>query len=145
MRARVLNIQAYRLLGLPGSPMMRDVDTYRLVFSPTPPYELLSSQSFSLEDILFCESYARAYYWLHERMGGELLPKFAQMAGGLSALLRFVMRSGVFPDGDIHQLNRILARVMKGELADIEPSVGGSDEPSQFHDGVRIDRAGKAC
>ena len=51
----------YRLLGLPGSPMMEDADKHGLVFSPTPPYEILRSHDFSLDDVIFCERFRHAF------------------------------------------------------------------------------------
>lgn len=52
----VTSIFIYRLLGLPGTPIVRDAEQEGLVFSPTPPYELLCSSTFSLDDLLFCGS-----------------------------------------------------------------------------------------
>jgi anaerobic magnesium-protoporphyrin IX monomethyl ester cyclase len=106
------DILVYRLLGLPGSPMMQDIETYGLVFTPTPPYELLSSRTFSIDDILFCERFTNTYYELYARMGDELFNRFARIAGSLSALVRLVMESGALERGDIDQLNRVLATLM---------------------------------
>ena len=111
-------ILVYRLLGLPGSPMMRDVDTYGLVFSSMPPYELLRSQSFSLDDILFCEAFSNTYYGLRGHLGEDMLRRFARMAGSLSALVRLVMETGALQRDSVEELNRVLASVMRAETTE---------------------------
>jgi anaerobic magnesium-protoporphyrin IX monomethyl ester cyclase len=123
----VAEILVYRLLGLPGSPMMDDVDRYGLVFTPTPPYELLSSDTFSLEDVHFCETFTQTYYWLRDRMEYDLLRRFSRMAGKLSSLVELVMRSGALdqPDGADH-LAGVLAGLMR------EDSVEPDELPSQL-------------
>jgi anaerobic magnesium-protoporphyrin IX monomethyl ester cyclase len=115
------DILVYRLLGLPGSPMMDEVDTYGFVFSPTPPYELLSSHSFSLEDIRFCQRFTETYYFLHDRMGLPLLERFARMTGTLSALVDRVMQSGAADRADPEALDSVLAALMRGDPAPPAP------------------------
>jgi len=103
----------YRLLGLPGSPMMRDADTYGLIFSSSPPYELLSSRTFSIEDILFCDRFATTFEYLSTNMSAELLDRLGRLAGGLSALVQLVMDSGVMLDPqNTDALRRVLAGLM---------------------------------
>ena len=52
----VKSIFIYRLLGLPGTPIARRAEEEGLVFSPTPPYELLRSSTYDINDLLFCGS-----------------------------------------------------------------------------------------
>lgn len=84
----ITKLMIYRLLGLPGSPMMADVEEHGLVFSKSPPYELLKSHTYSHEDIMFCEAFREAY----DRFPGEFTrDRFEQLAanaGGVSTLLR---------------------------------------------------------
>lgn len=90
----VTKLVIYRLLGLPGSPMMDDVDRHGLVFSQSPPYELLSSATFSLADVIFCERFHRAYADLLGRLPAGELRRLAASAGGVSALVRLFMARG---------------------------------------------------
>ncbi|MEO1370720.1 MAG: radical SAM protein, partial [Acidobacteriota bacterium] len=89
----------YRLLGLPGSPMMDDVETHGLVFSPNPPYELLQSHTFSLQDVIFCEKFRHAYsdFTAHfSRRSIRELPGVSD--AGISALVRRFMAEGSCPE-----------------------------------------------
>ena len=69
LAARDCEIVAYRLLGLPGSPLMRDAERFGMVFSSDPPYELLRSDTFSLADLRLCERFYESY--LSDWSGGE--------------------------------------------------------------------------
>lgn len=103
----------YRLLGLPGSPLMHDAAKYGLVFSASPPYEMLSSSTFSIEDILFCNRFTETMETLRNRTNAELFHRLCQLAGSLSALVRLVMDSGVALDSDDPApLNRVLAGLL---------------------------------
>ncbi len=84
----VTRLVVYRLLGLPGSPMMDDAEEQRLVFSEYPPYELLSSATFSLDDIIFCERFQQECARLLGLLPRAELERQARAAGGLSALVR---------------------------------------------------------
>jgi len=114
-RLGVDRIVVYRLLGLPGSPMMNDIERYGLVFSPTPPYELLSSRTFSIEDVVYCERYCEAYERMSE-LGPELVRRFANVTGGLTAFLERVMESGALDRGDKAELQVVLAKLMLGPV-----------------------------
>ncbi len=75
------------------------------MFNESPPYELLSSATFSLEDILFCQSFNRAYYsklrfQLQSDEGRQLA------AGGVSHLVRRFMTEG---QGDARAFMQTLA------------------------------------
>lgn len=83
----VNELMIYRLLGLPGSPMMADAAKYRMVFSEFPPYELLSSDTFSLEEILYCERFRHALADLRASVPEPALTKEAQKAGGISKMV----------------------------------------------------------
>ena len=109
----VPQIDVYRLIGLPGSPMMNDLDTYGLVFSSTPPYELLSSHTFSLDDLLFCERFTRTYYSLRRHLNNDLLRSLSRMAGGLSSLVQFVIDHGAAESKDADEMTRVLADFMR--------------------------------
>ena len=88
----------YRLLGLPGSPMMADADAYGLFFSDSPPYELLSSDSFTLEEILFCERFRSAYPETVRKLGGARTRELAAKLGGVSELVRRQMAGELDPE-----------------------------------------------
>jgi hypothetical protein len=97
--------------------MMQDLEKYGLVFSPDAPYELLSSNTFSIADILFCERYYETYERLSE-LGAELVRRFARAAGGLSAFVCHVMASGALDRRDRAELDAVLADVMlRGSVA----------------------------
>lgn len=83
----VENLMIYRLLGLPGSPMMDDAEAHGLVFSAIPPYEMLSSNTFSLDDVVACERFQYAYGELLGRLPTEATRQLAATAGGVSALI----------------------------------------------------------
>ena len=83
----VESLTVYRLLGLPGSPMMDDAEEHGLVFNQLPPYEMLYSNTFSHDDVMECEAFQGAYTNL---MGG--LPtaagrRLAKTHGGVSRLV----------------------------------------------------------
>ncbi len=84
----VSKLMIYRLLGLPGSSMMETTDRYGLVFSPVPPYELLRSNTYSHEDIMFCEEFRRAYDDLPAKLGGPIFQNLVARAGSVSSVIR---------------------------------------------------------
>ncbi|MCA9610866.1 MAG: B12-binding domain-containing radical SAM protein [Myxococcales bacterium] len=43
-----------RLLGLPGTEMMKNPTDSGLVFGPSPPYEMLKSNTLGIKDVIFC-------------------------------------------------------------------------------------------
>lgn len=112
----ITEIVVYRLLGLPGSPMLDDVDQYGLVFNDQPPYELLQSSTMSLDDILFCERFREAFDRLRA-LGEPLLRTFARASGGLSPFVTRVMDSGALEGDDPAALQRVLAELMVGGAA----------------------------
>lgn len=91
----VSKLMIYRLLGLPGSPMMADVEAHGLVFSRSPPYELLQSNTYTHEDVLLCEAFRRAHDQLPAELGGDRLERFAGAAGGVSTVIREYLSGGV--------------------------------------------------
>lgn len=90
----IRELMVYRLLGLPGSPMMDDAEKYELVFSQIPPYELLSSHSYTLEDLLECENFQFARDELLGRLPTAAMDRLVAEAGSLSALVRRYMEGG---------------------------------------------------
>ncbi|MCP3962047.1 MAG: B12-binding domain-containing radical SAM protein [bacterium] len=87
----VENLMIYRLLGLPGSPMMDDAEEHALVFSEIPPYEMLSSATFTLDDVVECEEFQYAYNEVLGALPSRTTRRLAQAAGGVSNLiLRYV-------------------------------------------------------
>lgn len=86
----IFSVMVYRLLGLPGSPMMADADKYGLVFSADPPYELLGSNTYSLQDIAFCERFPGAYKQLLNHLGSQGFARLAAPAGPSSIVKRFM-------------------------------------------------------
>ena len=78
----------YRLLGLPGSPMMADAEKHGLVFSESPPYELLSSDSYTLDEVMFCERLRAAYPETLQTLGAARTRRLAQRVGGVSEVVR---------------------------------------------------------
>ena len=92
-------IVMYRLLGLPGSPMMDDVGKHGLVFNPQPPYELLQSNMFSLDDVVFCERFRHAFEGLTGQFHRtELLRMADQVSGQISRLVELWLESAECPD-----------------------------------------------
>ncbi len=81
----------YRLLGLPGSPMMADAGRYGLVFNPSPPYELLGSNTYSLDDLIFCERFQQAFRDLPRRLRSDDLRALAAELGGISSVVKGFM------------------------------------------------------
>jgi radical SAM superfamily enzyme YgiQ (UPF0313 family) len=90
----VFRIEIYRLLGLPGTPMMDDVESHGLVFNEQPPYELLVSDAFSLEDIVYCGQFRVVYFDALWRLGKSHFRRFAALAGGTRAFVQLVLDSG---------------------------------------------------
>jgi len=90
----VENLMIYRLLGLPGSPMMDDAEEHALVFSQVPPYELLSSDTFSLDDVVACERFQHAYGDLLGHLPSRAVRRLAEAAGGVSTLVRRYLDGG---------------------------------------------------
>ncbi|MEO1084007.1 MAG: B12-binding domain-containing radical SAM protein, partial [Acidobacteriota bacterium] len=85
----------YRLLGLPGSPMMDDVEEHGLVFNPNPPYELLQSHTFSLQDVIFCERFRHAFTDFTALFNRERVRELsADTDLGVSGLVRRFMEAG---------------------------------------------------
>jgi hypothetical protein len=98
--------------------MMRDAGTYGLIFSSSPPYELLSSRTFSIEDILFCDRFATTFDYLSTNMSAELLDRLGRLAGRLSTLVQLVMDSGVVLEPqNTDALRRVLAGLMTRDRA----------------------------
>ena len=81
----------YRLLGLPGSPMMDDAEKHGLVFSPTPPYELLRSDGFSFDDVLFCERFRHAFDDFTARFSRDQVERMSQGGRRVSELVALWM------------------------------------------------------
>ena len=90
----VTRLMIYRLLGLPGSPMMAEAERYGLVFSPVPPYELLRSDTYSHDDIVLCERFRQAYDRLPGDLGGEEFRRLVERAGGVAAAIREYLATG---------------------------------------------------
>ena len=86
-------IDTYRLLGLPGSPMMADAAEHQLVFADGPPYELLSSRTFTIDDVVFCSQFAATYDAMRHRLGDDLLWRITRLTGGLSGLIQRVFEA----------------------------------------------------
>jgi hypothetical protein len=103
-------IVVYRLLGLPGSPMMETAAQYGLTFSAHAPYELLKSNTFTLDDVLLCERYHVTYQRLR-LLSDDLLRRFTRVCGSLSALVRRVMDDPLAAN-DPRGLEQSLARIM---------------------------------
>lgn len=83
----ITDLMTYRLLGLPGSPMMAEVETHGFVFNEFPPYELLASNSFSLQDIIACERFYHALTRLLGAIPSADARGLATAAGGISAIV----------------------------------------------------------
>ena len=120
----VPTIVMYRLLGLPGSPMMADVEKYGLVFSRFPPYELLSSNTYSLEDVMFCERYQQAFQDLPRRVPPNQLRSLAGKLGGISNILKRYLEEG-------QQNQAAFAAVLEKELdTRAEPPIPWTQPPT---------------
>ena len=83
----VTNWQAYRLLGLPGSPMLNDSDKYEFRFSQSPPYELLSSNTFSLSDIIECQEFIRRCFEFDNRLHSSNFKRQVKKSGSYSNVI----------------------------------------------------------
>ncbi len=94
----ITQIMMYRLLGLPGSPMMEDVERFDLVFSQRPPYELLSSSTFTLKDIMFCERFRHAHDQLLAYVPAEEARQLSGGAGISKTVGRFMHIRKASPD-----------------------------------------------
>lgn len=90
----VQNLMIYRLLGLPGSPMMDDAEEHSMVFSQVPPYEMLSSSTFTLDDIIECERFQEAHGRLLGGLPSFATRRLAESLGGVSALIRRFLAEG---------------------------------------------------
>ena len=88
----VENLMVYRLLGLPGSPMMDDAEEHALVFSEIPPYELLSSVDYTLDDLIECEDFQYAYGELCGHLPSRSVRRLAAASGGISQVVRRYLR-----------------------------------------------------
>lgn len=87
----VESLTVYRLLGLPGSPMMDDTDEHGLVFNQLPPYEMLYSKTFSHDDVMECEAFQAAYSTVVGGLPTLVARRLAKTHGGVSRLiLRFL-------------------------------------------------------
>ncbi len=91
----VNRLMIYRLLGLPGSPMMADSSKYDLLFSESPPYELLSSNTYSLSDLVFCDQFQHAYEKLLGVIQTSELSLLVEAAGGVSQIVIELLDYGV--------------------------------------------------
>lgn len=111
----VRSIDAYRLLGLPGSPMMDDPAAHGLIFSATPPYELLASDTFTIDEIRYCERFAAMYDFLESKMDHKLLAQFVQMAGRLSAVVGPAIDAVDLQQGDEAEFNRVMASIIQAQ------------------------------
>lgn len=85
----VENLMVYRLLGLPGSPMMDDAEEYEMVFSQIPPYEMLSSKFYTLDDMIECEDFQYAYGLL---LGGLPTRATRQLVAAMGNVSTLVLR-----------------------------------------------------
>ena len=83
----ITNWQAYRLLGLPGSPMLDDQDKYEFRFNQSPPYELLSSNTFSLNDILECQEFIRCCFEFDNKLNSPRFKQRLQQLGSYSEVV----------------------------------------------------------
>lgn len=90
----VESLMVYRLLGLPGSPMMDDAEEHALVFSEIPPYELLSSKNYTLDDLLECEHFQFAYGEVLGHLPSHVSGELARSHGGVSVLIRRYLAEG---------------------------------------------------
>jgi hypothetical protein len=126
------SIVTYRLLGLPGSPMLEDVDKYGLVFSQAPPYELLASSSFTIEDVVFCERYSQAYQLLSAKLQPRLLDNFARMTGGVSRLITELLNRGFSQTTDPSAVTSMFADIMR--TAPASPALGTAPAPQPAED-----------
>lgn len=109
----VKRIVVYRLLGLPGSPLLDDVDKHALVFATAPPYELLQSSTFTLEELIYCEQFTETCLRLMKRVDPSMLATLARLAGGLSSLVTGLLKRGFSLDADAAALTSILADMMR--------------------------------
>ena len=116
----VEGIQIYRLLGLPGSPMLADVGKYALVFNPSPPYELVRSATYSIDDLIECERFTQAFYACRGS-NRALLDTLAQLNGSFSRLISNLGRYGLTSETTSAQANEIFARLMV-ERAETAPT-----------------------
>ena len=62
-----------------------------------------------------CERYCEAYERMSE-LGPELVRRFANVTGGLTAFLERVMESGALDRGDKAELQVVLAKLMLGPV-----------------------------
>ena len=83
----VTNWQAYRLLGLPGSPMLNETEKYKFKFNHAPPYELLSSNTFSLEDIIECQEFIRKCFEFDNKLNSSKFKMRLNESGSYSQVI----------------------------------------------------------
>ena len=127
---RVQNLMIYRLLGLPGSPMMDDAEKHGLVCSAIPPYEMLSSNTFTLDDVIECERFQEEYGRLLGSLPSRESRLLADSAGGVSKLILRYMDGG---HADPLAFRRALEE--RGEWPDVTgeetqaPSTAAGDTP----------------
>ena len=88
----VQNVLSYRLLGLPGTMVLKDASRHGMVFNQSPPYELLRSDDYSLEDLAFCGELSGSGFLASLMQGDALDPvrQLAALAGSTFKLLAAV-------------------------------------------------------
>lgn len=81
-----------RLLGLPGTHMMKDLEASGLVFGPTPPYEMLKSNTLDLKDVIFCGQVCQPKFIakLIDQSDDNILHKLTLLAGSRLELLNLL-------------------------------------------------------
>ena len=83
----ITNWQAYRLLGLPGSPMLNESEKYKFKFNHSPPYELLRSNTFELKDILECQEFIRRCFELDNKLHSPQFKMLLNKSGSYSKVV----------------------------------------------------------
>ena len=87
------------------------VQTVSLPAPTFPPYEMLSSATFSLDDIIFCERFQQAYAAVLGQLGADELSRLAADLGGVSGIVRRYMDS---PPESAEEFRRALASESRG-------------------------------
>ncbi len=85
------NLAFYRLLGLPGSPLVKDAQQYGMKFSKSPPYELLSSNSYTLKDLMFCRDFCDMYHKLLLHLYPDGLYRFVKPTDSVATFVKMLV------------------------------------------------------
>ncbi|MCC7070612.1 MAG: cobalamin-dependent protein [Deltaproteobacteria bacterium] len=111
----IVTVESYRLLGLPGSPMVEEASKHGMVFAPSPPWELLASRDWPAADLARANVLNERFRALSGRMRPEVMARLARVAGGLDRLLDGLASGGPIEAQEDAELSRRLAAIFRQE------------------------------